>query len=247
MLASDPQTEADFFNLIKTNWNDNDDTIMPPLFHGTDASLISASKHERARLNAACEIIINAILELYDANSISLYDKRLYESRDSYGSTASALVHANGRIHNSPLYSYGDFYVTNDPYRAEGYSREAWICGETGWTANRLVEGSIALGLELPNDEDFKSAIELFNMRKQRIKEPIIIMLVNYSSSLLYTEAGGNITDWDVSAIKSSPPCTMSFRLNAQISRNGQTTYQIEKEYFPNLLKAWDTIWENDI
>ena len=189
------QSVDEIFRVIEKNWNDNDNTMLPPMFHGTDASLISLAKSERDQLNTACETVIFELLKLFKANSIKSTDKRLMNSRDSYGNSSDAFIKAEGRLNKSPLYSYGDFYVTNNPQRAIGYSKEAWIYGETGWVANRLIEGSWALGLKLPDDTSFNYAMQLLDKRKQREKAPIVLMFINRTSSELRNEDGSSSED----------------------------------------------------
>ena len=56
--------------IIKDCWHYQDYSILPPLFHGTDASLLCMSKVERDQLNAACEVVINAVFGLFRENAI---------------------------------------------------------------------------------------------------------------------------------------------------------------------------------
>lgn len=245
------QNEEDLIELLAHNWNDNDDSLLPPMFHGTDVSLVGISKTEREQINNACEVIINACAKLYEDNSISLYnmDQRLFESRDRYGNSAWAYRFAKKRAQKSSLYSYGGFYVSNDPKRAIGYSREAWILGETGWTANRLVEGTKAIGLDLPNDDTFKKAFDIFKKRKQGSKAPVVLMVVNCSSSVLFMEDGEQYSDVydspeefakEIQSIKNHMFVTDSYRLGFQDIIESLQFFLIEQENYPDLLNAWN-------
>ncbi len=60
---------------------------------------------------------------------------------------------AKARLSGSKRYNYSDFYISSDPSIAIGYSKEAWIYGETGQITNRLAEPINELGLLLPDDD----------------------------------------------------------------------------------------------
>lgn len=247
MILGELQTEKEILEIFINNWNDNDETALPPLFHGTDSSLVDLSQAKRKQLNEACEIIIHDLLKLYKSNSISLTDKRLVDCRDSYGRSSHAYYYAQARANNSSRYSYGDFYVTNSPARAIYYSLEAWIFGETGWVANRLVEGSKALGLDLPNNGVFQQAYALFEMRKQRMKNPEVLIVVNGNATELYTEDGDSFKEFDqeelaseIHHLKNASSITDSYRLGIQLMDESSEIYRVNKDHYSELLKAWE-------
>lgn len=227
-------------------WHDNDDSIMPPLFHGTDASLIGISQTERESLNNACEIIIHSLCKLFADNSVNITDERLINSKDNHGNSANAYVYAQARINKSVLYSYDDFYVTNDPSRAAGYSKQAWIYGETGWVANRLVLGAGELGFDLPHDDAFIKALELINQRKKKDKDPVILMITNVNSSDCYSEDGtaigadaGELSFWmEVFKQKMS---TQSLRIKQQRDLNDISAYMIRERDYAKLIDSWNS------
>ncbi len=243
-------TEEEILQVLKNSWHDNDETVLPPIFHGTDASLIGLTKAERDQLNAMCETIISFLIRLYEDNSINMshMDNRLFESRDSYGSSATAYRIAKQRAEKSLLYNYGDFYVTNYPDRAIGYSQEAWIFGETGWTANRLIEGAKAVGLDYPDDETYRNAFQLFDILKQKSKTPVVLLIINGSSSELYTEGGTNIKDdcdspeefsGKIQSIKDSITLCASYRFDIHSLDENQEIYLIKQDNYNNLERAW--------
>lgn len=247
------QIEEQIIEVLKNSWHDHDETVLPPMFHGTDAALIGLTKAERDQLNAMCESIINPLVKLYEDNSIGMLkmDNRLFESRDSHGSSAWAYYFAKQRTENSSLYSYGDFYVTNEPNRAVGYSSEAWIFGETGWTTNRLIEGAKALGLDLPDDDAFRRAFQSFEIQKQKSKTPVVLMVINGSSSKLFLEGGTNIReDCDspeefskkIQSIKDNMTSTSSYRYDIQSLEENQKIYLIKQDSFSNLECAWKNL-----
>ena len=195
MVIRELKKESDIARVLEKSWHDNDDFLLPPMFHGTDVSLINISGEERMRLNDSCETIIADLIKLYKANHINYTNKRLIGCRDSHGHSATAMVMAEARINTSLLYSYGDFYVTNNPNRAISYSQEAWLYGETGWVAKRLIEGAVALGLPLPNSEQFKRALELLDTRRNMAKDPVVLMIENANSLDFWNEKGEKYKD----------------------------------------------------
>ena len=248
MITHDLQTCEEILGILNENWHDHDETMLPPMFHGTDESLVNASAEERLLLNGACEVIIASLVTLLEENSISMMhmDDRLFQCRDSHGTSATAYRFAKARLENSALYSYGDFYVSNHPQRAIGFSQEAWIFGETGWVTNRLVEGTIALGLDLPDHDDFRNAFAMFESRKQREKKPAVLMVVNSDSSALFMESGENIKDMfkeefadEIQNIKEYLSTERSYRLNLPASERGITVNLIRKGNYLALLNAW--------
>ena len=236
----------DLQRVIEDSWHDRDETMLPPMFHGTDASLIDMSQEKRVELKNACETLITTLLMLYKANSISISDERLVESRDSYGCSSTAYYMAEAKVNKSPLYSYGDYYVTNNPERAFTYSQEAWIFGETGWIANRIIEGAIALGLDLPNDECFRKAFAIVETRKQKEKSPAVIMTINASSFDLFTEGGQNYRELyaedfskEIQDMKSDMFSTSSFRLNIHQEKENVVFFLVRKANYSELLDVW--------
>ncbi len=250
MLAGELRTEKEILEKLNQYWNDNDDSKLPPLYHGTDLSLLKMPKEERTQLNEACEVIIDALYKLFKANEINPTDKRLMESRDSYGRSSTAYTFAEARINKSGLYSYGDFYVTNDPKRAISYSQEAWICGETGWIANRLIEGARALDLSLPDCESFKNAFLVFDKRRQEEKDSVVLMIINGHSAGLYDESGDNLKELyeddfpeEIAFLKKTSSVTHSYRLDFQIDDEESMAYVIKRECYPGLMEAWNSFF----
>ena len=236
--------EKSIATTIKECWHDNDDSIMPPLFHGTDASLIGISQTERECLNKACEIVIHSLCKLFVDNSVSITDKRLINSKDDHGNSANAYVYAQARINKSALYSYDDFYVTNNPSRAVDYSKHAYIYGETGWIANRLVIGAGEIGIDLPQDDDFLNAIEVINQKKIMERKPIILMVANIHTSDCFRENGvaigadfEEISFW-MKALKHRT-ITQSFRIKKQCELNDLSLYIIQEDDFAKMINLW--------
>ena len=241
------ETTDEIYSVLLNSWYDNDDSKLPPMFHGTDASVVSLSKAERLQLKSDCDLVIKTLYSQYRANGIKITDKRLIASRDSYGHSATALVFAEARVNGKPLYSYDEFYVTNNPNRAIGYSKEAWIYGESGWIANRLIEGARAVNIQLPNDNDFTRAVGIIDKRKQKPKQPVILMIINGCSLELFRESGENYKSIfqdqfseEIQNIKSEVTVTRSFRLRNLSPKKDSLTYMIRKENYGELLLAWE-------
>lgn len=253
MITKELQTAEEILRILRDNWNDADETKLPPMFHGTDFSLVGASKAEREQLNDACEVIISDLVKLYEEHSISMLqmDDRLFQSRDSHGNSAWAYRFAKARAEKSTLYSYGDFYVSNHPQRAIGYSQEAWIFGETGWTANRLIEGANALKLDLPDNENFITAYHLLELRKQREKDPVVLLIANGNSSELYDELGHNLKEFwkeefpkEIRSIKNGMMSADSYRLDFRADDSALEFFVIKKSHYDELLSAWETLYK---
>ena len=253
MITKELQTTEEILSVLRNNWNDNDETKLPPMFHGTDFSLVSASKTERDRFYDACTVIISDLVKLYEEHSISMLhmDDRLFKCRDSYGNSAWAYRYAKERVEKSDLYSYGDFYVSNHPQRAIGYSQEAWIFGLTGWIANRLVEGATALELDLPDNESFITAYRLFELRKQREKDPAVLVVTNGNSLGLYDSLGHNLKEFwkeefpkKILSIKNSMLNQVSYRLDYQTDDSDLEFFVIKKSHYDELLSAWNTLYK---
>ena len=243
MLTKELKTKEEIFKVLEEARNSGNDDLLPAMFHGTDCSLIEIDTPERKRIGNACETIIELLVELYKANAVNPSDERLYELRDSFGTSGLAYQTACLRKENNPHYRYGDFYVTNNPKRAIGYSGEAWIAGETGWTTNRLVEGTQALGLALPDNKTFNEAFALFSKRKQSEKSPAVLIVTGGKASALYTEGGTNIKEdsggnfaKEIKGIKNNHLFADSYRLDIDGS---EKIFIIKEEHYPQLLGAW--------
>ena len=242
------QDETEIQQVINEHWHSFDDNILPPLFHGTDSSLIGMPRQERTIINEACEVIIKSIYELFKKNSISITDKVLMSVKDSYGDAANAYVKAGGRINSSYLYRYGDFYVTNNPRRAIGYSKESWIFGETGEVANLLVEGAYALGLALPEDSEFTKAYKIYDDRKKRIKDPIVIVITDCKCTELLDIKGVSILDDKdgvpidyVKYIKEKSICD-SFIISEDLLVNDNDIYTIKPVFYEKLVQIYESM-----
>lgn len=248
MEITELHDEDEIYQIITNHWHLDDAYILPPLFHGTDASLIGMSKQEREVINEACEVIIKSIYRIFKDNSISITNKTLMSVKDSYGNAANAYVKAEGRINKSYLYSYGDFYVTNLPDRACGYSRESWILGETGEVTNLLVEGACALGLALPNDMVFNKAYEIYDGRKQKSKDPVVLVITDCKCSELY-EIRGRISIEDKEATirnyaKSIKGKSIgdSFIIGEETLVNNAGIYLIKPSLYNSLFQIYESI-----
>lgn len=247
MTSMELKTKDEIMSAISNYWHDNDDTKLPPMFHGTDTSLIGLSESDRNQLYNVCETIIYSLVALYDENSVDFRDKRLRESRDSYNDSSNAYyLFAKSRINKSPYYSYGNYYVSNDPERAITYSKEAWIFGETGWVANRLIEGAKALELKLPDGCEFRRALEVFTTRKLRRKDPVVLMTVNANASELCWENGEKCLDnkTELRRLKGGSLFTISYRLNLQNMDADINSFAIKEAHYPELLDSWRTYKE---
>lgn len=240
MIIRELRNRDEMYKTLINSWHDYDDSKLPPMFHGTDASLVGLSKAERLQLNSDCELIIKTLYSLYKANSIKITDKRLITSRDSYGHSATAFVFAEARANRSPLYSYGEFYVTNNPSRAIDYSAEAWIFGETGWIANRLIEGARAVNLQLPDNAEFNKALHTIEVRRQKPKQPVVLEIINGCSAGLYHESGEKPSSEEIQNVKSEEYITRSFRLGILPPEQESMTFMICKENYGELLCAWE-------
>ena len=237
------QDEEHMLRIMKECWNDNNEDLLPPLFHGTDFSLMGLSKDERNQINDACVYVIKTLVKCFEANDVGITDKRLIESRDEHGNSATAYSSAKSRMNNSPLYSYGEFYVTNAPERAINYAKSAWIYGETGWVANRLIIGAKKLGIELPQDDEFTKALAVLEFRAGKDKDPVILMVVNGDSSDCYNERGDFITadaeglSFYIGIMRSrSSMC--SFRLGERTMQNDVDIYLVRESNFDKLKHA---------
>lgn len=242
MITRELYTSEEILKILTENWHENDASKLPPMFHGTDESLINISKEERLKLNGACETIIKGLVKLFVDHSINPYwDETLQNCRDDHGNSRTVYGHALARLAGSKLYSYGDFYVSNEPDLAIDYSKIAWIFGETGWMTNRLVEGAAALGFSLPDDDDFKNAFSVFESRKNRAKKPVVIMVSNSDSAALYMKNGMDIHDYELQSIRKIKG-EDSYRLELPESERGLTFYSIKEDDYPELLNAWNQL-----
>lgn len=229
--------EIELIRLI--NEYEQSNQTMPILFHGTDESVIDLSDTERESINKACEIIIFTLFKILKTKSIGFTDPRLLKSKDSHGDSSYAYVCAESRFNSSSLYSYGDFYSTNNLPRAIRFSDQAWIYGETGWVANRLVEASEEIGLTFPDDEQFIQAYNLFNQRKQRRKSPVVLMLLNCPIRYCQTEKGAPINDELGKAILDKR-IAMNFRVSSKCLYDFPAIYLIKNKYYNDLITTWN-------
>ena len=193
MKYTELKSEEEIYRVLEAHWHMNEDSLLPPMFHGTDYSLIEISKQERKKINDACEVIIKAVFNLFKENNISTPNTILSSITSEHDNAGDAFINAEQRLKNNPSYRYGDFYVSNDPLWVTGYSKEAWILGETGETANMLVKGALGLGLELPKGESFEAAFKILEERRKRTKNPIILIITDCAYSDLYSVGGNNV------------------------------------------------------
>lgn len=193
MKYSELNNEDNITDILLEHWHMDDDSLLPPMFHGTDYSLIGLTKQERERINCSCEYIINSLFNMLRENSVDVPNETLSSIVSEHDNAADAFINARERLRKNLQYRYGDLYVTSDPYRAAGYSKEAWIFGETGETANMLVKGTIALGFDLPKNEGFIKAYSVLEERRKMPKDPVVLMITDCSYSGLYSVGGENI------------------------------------------------------
>ena len=243
MVYTELHSEEDILKAMKEHWHADDNSLLPPMFHGTDYSLIDLSSGDRVVINEACVLIIESIYKLFRDRNISIYgNKTLMNVKDSYGSAQDAYIKAGGRVNNNALYEYGDFYVTNNPQRAEGYSREAWILGETGWVANLLLKGACSLGIELPSDAEFVNAYRIIDNRRNRIKNPTIIVVTDCKYSELYSEQGEQFNDdFEMNILKDD--CHKGYRCSYRLGKNtlekDAVNYVVRKELITDLIRIY--------
>ncbi len=194
-IAKELKTSEEIFIALESGYNGNDTNPVPPLFHGTDESLIGLSREDRNLINSSCELIIEELMALFAKNQIDMncmsapYYWLLKESKDSFDNFWGAYSTAMKR-NKAGLHSYGDFYVTMNPVRAIQFSKVAWILGETGWTTNRLVEGVKILGFDLPKEKRFIDAFRLFEKRRDMLPAPCVLMIINASVGKILEEGG---------------------------------------------------------
>ncbi len=261
VIYSELQTKEEILNLIWNHYHFDNNDLAHPMFHGTDLSLVGMSKDERSHIMNACETVIKSIYLLLEPITASdagngsgeyapYFDyrnpicERLSNLRDSYASSYDALIFAMRRIREFSNYQYGDFYVTDDIDRAIGYSREAWIFGETGWCANRLLEGAELVGVDLPKDSEFEEAISIINARKQKEKTPVVLMILDSFVSELLHENGYELDSIDLETLKSLSSYG-SYRLRAGLTEKKSNVFMIREERYEELRKAI-LIFKND-
>jgi len=247
MVYIELKTEEEIRNLIKLHWNADNDAFLSPMFHGTDASMLSLLPQEREQIEAACDVVITALVKLFKDNSISITDKRLMGSYDERSNSGDALAKAQGRVNNSSLYNYDYFFVTNHPSRAIHYSKQSWICGESGWVANRLLETAQEIKMVLPNDDRFNRSLNVLNMRKQLQDDPMVMILVDVDSSGVCLENGVELksdSDTDKLAVKisfvKSRNKICSIRLGKTALENVKNVYVVKKSNYNELMRAWE-------
>ena len=162
-------------------------------------------------------------------------------SRDSHGRSATAYVYATARKNNSPLYSYNNFYVTNGLERAIEFSKISTVLGETGWVAERMILGAEALGIELPNNSSFMKAMETYYNRKELIKKPVVVMLLDGKVSDFSRENGDEfIIDSFYEMIKTKETI-LNLRMKNQLSFKDRV-YLIKEKYYDDLREAWNNV-----
>lgn len=247
MRFEELKTEEEIRHVISSHWHADNDAFLPPVFHGTDASIFTILPQERKQIEEACDVLISFLVQLYAENSIVPYDKRLVNSRDERGNTGDALVKAQGRMNNSPLFSYEHFCVTNHPRRAIGYSQQSWICGETGWIAYRLLETAKDIGLVFPDNYQFNRSMDLINQRKLVADDPMVLILVDVDSLGICLESGTELkpnsnTDKLFHKISDIKNCNNihSLRLGKNILENVDCVYAVKKLNYDKLLNAWN-------
>lgn len=246
------RTKDEIFSVIKDHFYEADLTKAPPLFHGTDESLIEMTQEEREVINKACETVMFSVLdqinkhpdvhldgEWHSMDYKSTLFKAFMQSHDDHGYSIDAYNFALRRRLKVSTYQYGDFYVTDFPERAIGYSREAWIYGETGWVANRLVEGAKEAGIDLPADPEFIEAYKVFERRKQRSKSRVVLVITDCDTSRLSTEGDAILNKRKLYSLKTAG-VGHSYRLSFPW-QDTDGIYMVKEEYYEELEKAWDS------
>lgn len=247
MKTVEIKTKNELFDIIVPRYRKTDDlSVLPPMYHGTDMSLVNASKEERDHIKKICDNVISHLYEYYIEKGINK-DKRLITCRDSYGSTATALSMVGGRLAKNPLYRYGDFYIANNPGRVINYSKESWIYGETGWIANRLYEGLLLLNEDLPCNESYKEDLNEFIERRSNKKDPIVLILNDLPQISVKTEGGKPIFDIFV---KSMYECDVSgsYKLSSDFPLEDFEVYYLKEENYSFLTDIYSnelggTLW----
>jgi len=247
MVITELKTEEEIQSIISLHWHADNDAFLSPVFHGTDALLFCITPKERTEIEEACDVIITSLVRVFMDNAISFNDKRLKESIDERGDARGALVKAQGRINKSGFYNYEYFFVSNNPQRAISYSNQAWIYGESGWVANRLLEAARTIDLDLPDNDLFNRSMYLINKRKQLKDDPMVLMLVDVDSAGVCLENGVEIkpnSDTDrfsftLSDIKKHS-VEISLRLKKTILESVDCVYAVKRSNYDKLMDAWN-------
>lgn len=252
MVITELKTKDEILNIVSSHWHADNDAVLSPMFHGTDASMLYIMPQEREQIEVACGVIITALVQLYKDNSLGITDKRLMSSCDERSNSGDALVKAQGRVNKSRFYNYDYFCVTNHPLRAIDYSKQSWICGESGWVANRLLETAKDLDLVLPDDDQFNQSLCLLNNRKRLRDDPLVLVLVDVDSFGVCLEDGTQLkrdSDADKHAFKiSDVKChddVFSLRIEKDFLENIENLYAVRKSNYDELINAWESLRAN--
>ncbi len=247
MQYKELRTEEEIYKVLKDHFHEEDPTKAPPLYHGTDESLIALTRKEREDINKACETVMYSVFdqiikrpEVYfdnpeypDIDMRSAMYTAFVQSIDNYGSSYLAYRFALNRRNEVPKYQYGDFYVATWADRAIDYSLEAWIYGETGWITNRLVEGAKEVGIALPTDPEFIEAYKIFDERKQQKKSPVVLIITDCDISRVFMEYGAELDLFEREILK-DPGADDSYRLSYP-EKITDGVYMVKEEHYPEL------------
>lgn len=231
------KTKDEIINAIMPYYKEeNADFWFAPMYHGTDYSLVNISDSDRKAINDCCERIMYKLYDFCIEHGIDK-DKRIYTIKNSYGSMGSALLFAKLRKNEAGQYRYGEFYITDGLPRAIGYSKEAWILGETGWIANTLYDGTLAINGSIPDGFISEQDNRLFLERKSKEKDPVILVFVKLLKEEVLLDDGREVEDF---MVRTSYDCGSysSYKLKRSFNFDQSKAFMLKKENFNYLLEA---------
>ena len=214
---------------------ENADFWFAPMYHGTDYSLVNISDSDRKAINDCCERIMYKLYDFCIEHGIDK-DKRIYTIKNNYGSMGSALLFAKLRKNEADQYRYGEFYITDGLPRAISYSKEAWILGETGWIANTLYDGIIAINGFIPNGIISEKDNHLFLERKNKEKNPVVLVFIKIPKDEVLMDNGKEIEDFMVIDSYDRGSC-FSYKLKK--SYNFSKAFMLKEKNYNTLLEAY--------
>ncbi|MBQ0050445.1 MAG: hypothetical protein KBT11_00100 [Treponema sp.] len=162
-----------------------------PLYHGTDAYVISMSEEERQDMKQKCFVVIDLLYKLYERNEYQKNFDKPTENKE-INDLNSIYSQVNALINKSSSYEYECTYLTQDIDKAAYYAKFAYHFGELGYFAWKMLKGLELTGYRLPEDitEKQQAAIDSVIGFADHDSEPVIFTFKNIPIDKLMGEMG---------------------------------------------------------
>ena len=162
-----------------------------PLFHGTDAFIVSMTEEERQDMKQKCFLAIEMLFNLYEKNEYQKCFDKPTENKE-INDLNSIYLQVDALMSKSSSYEYDNTYLTQEIDKAVYYAKIAYHFGELGYFAWKMIKGLELTGYKLPENitEEQQVALDSVIGFADHDSEPVIFTFKNLPLENLMDEMG---------------------------------------------------------